>query len=104
MLPKSRAVSSARQPVFFFQAEDGIRDIGVTGVQTCALPIFAHVEKMEKSRRTQGQGRRTAAARPGQAGRKRLGPGRTRGATGQGEKIGRASCRERSRSPGSWDT
>src|SRR3712207_7857006 len=26
--------------VFFFQAEDGIRYIGVTGVQTCALPIF----------------------------------------------------------------
>src|SRR3712207_3486192 len=26
--------------VFFFQAEDGIRDIGVTGVQTCALPIL----------------------------------------------------------------
>src|SRR6476620_8941046 len=25
--------------VFFLQAEDGIRDIGVTGVQTCALPI-----------------------------------------------------------------
>ena len=25
---------------FFFQAEDGIRDIGVTGVQTCALPIY----------------------------------------------------------------
>src|SRR5207245_4138889 len=27
-------------PVFFFQAEDGIRDATVTGVQTCALPIF----------------------------------------------------------------
>src|SRR5260221_3974715 len=27
--------------VFFFQAEDGIRDHCVTGVQTCALPIFA---------------------------------------------------------------
>src|SRR5437762_12136631 len=27
--------------VFFFQAEDGIRDTSVTGVQTCALPIFA---------------------------------------------------------------
>src|SRR3712207_6903376 len=27
--------------MFFFQAEDGIRDIGVTGVQTCALPIWA---------------------------------------------------------------
>src|SRR5256886_5197859 len=26
-------------PVFFFQAEDGIRDLTVTGVQTCALPI-----------------------------------------------------------------
>src|SRR5947209_18357581 len=26
---------------FFFQAEDGIRDIGVTGVQTCALPILS---------------------------------------------------------------
>src|SRR2546430_4092875 len=26
--------------MFFFQAEDGIRDLTVTGVQTCALPIF----------------------------------------------------------------
>ena len=28
--------------LFFFQAEDGIRDIGVTGVQTCALPICSN--------------------------------------------------------------
>src|SRR5947209_11648439 len=28
-------------PVFFFQAKDGIRGIGLTGVQTCALPISA---------------------------------------------------------------
>src|SRR5205085_8401439 len=28
---------------FFFQAEDGIRDLTVTGVQTCALPIFVGV-------------------------------------------------------------
>src|SRR5437762_4031054 len=27
---------------FFFQAEDGIRDTSVTGVQTCALPISRH--------------------------------------------------------------
>src|SRR5690606_12395624 len=27
---------------FFFQAEDGIRDFHVTGVQTCALPILWH--------------------------------------------------------------
>src|SRR2546427_6271469 len=26
---------------FFFQAEDGIRDLTVTGVQTCALPVLA---------------------------------------------------------------
>src|SRR2546429_4768076 len=26
--------------LFFFQAEDGIRDVAVTGVQTCALPIY----------------------------------------------------------------
>src|SRR5947209_7490417 len=30
-----------RRRFFFFQAEDGIRDIGVTGVQTCALPIVS---------------------------------------------------------------
>src|SRR5256885_9973072 len=29
-----------RDRYFFFQAEDGIRDYKVTGVQTCALPIF----------------------------------------------------------------
>src|SRR5699024_12023905 len=30
--------------VFFFQAEDGIRDRNVTGVQTCALPIYFDLE------------------------------------------------------------
>src|SRR5204862_3328213 len=29
--------------LFFFQAEDGIRDLYVTGVQTCALPIFLNL-------------------------------------------------------------
>src|SRR5256885_17271313 len=32
---------------FFFQAEDGIRDYKVTGVQTCALPIGAGVAHLE---------------------------------------------------------
>src|SRR2546427_6310746 len=32
---------------FFFQAEDGIRDLTVTGVQTCALPISHKIEKAE---------------------------------------------------------
>ena len=31
---------------FFFQAEDGIRDYDVTGVQTCALPIFERAGKI----------------------------------------------------------
>src|SRR5260370_7680122 len=30
---------------FFFQAEDGIRDSSVTGVQTCALPIFGGLQR-----------------------------------------------------------
>src|SRR2546422_7632004 len=35
---------------FFFQAEDGIRDVAVTGVQTCALPIsIVEVTKTESS-------------------------------------------------------
>src|SRR2546430_8320295 len=34
----SKSMSCVRQ-YFFFQAEDGIRDLTVTGVQTCALPI-----------------------------------------------------------------
>src|SRR3712207_494424 len=33
---------------FFFQAEDGIRDIGVTGVQTCALPIFRTMQELDR--------------------------------------------------------
>src|SRR5437868_14875921 len=37
--------------IFFFQAEDGIRDRNVTGVQTCALPIWrrAHVRDPERA-------------------------------------------------------
>ena len=35
-----------RRCLFFFQAEDGIRDYKVTGVQTCALPIWLMWEAM----------------------------------------------------------
>src|SRR5687768_18032168 len=48
---RSRGVGYAPAPSwapastsFFFQAEDGIRDVAVTGVQTCALPISDAVE------------------------------------------------------------
>src|SRR5690606_41087055 len=33
---------------FFFQAEDGIRDFHVTGVQTCALPILVRDETLRR--------------------------------------------------------
>src|SRR3989475_13311534 len=36
---------------FFFQAEDGIRDLTVTGVQTCALPILLHRNDVARLRR-----------------------------------------------------
>jgi len=34
---------------FFFQAEDGIRDRDVTGVQTCALPIYLSPNNVSQS-------------------------------------------------------
>src|SRR5688572_33425898 len=49
--------------IFFFQAEDGIRDLTVTGIQTCALPILrrptlghllAPVDHAERDRRPAG--------------------------------------------------
>src|SRR5256885_6420293 len=51
---------------FFFQAEDGIRDYKVTGVQTCALPIFGE-QLVDEGRDAD----RVGVARPG--GRIRLG-------------------------------
>src|SRR5256885_17022252 len=46
---------------FFFQAEDGIRDYKVTGVQTCALPIYAAKELNVKPSTVQARmnGRKT---------------------------------------------
>src|SRR2546429_1926531 len=37
--------------LFFFQAEDGIRDVAVTGVQTCALPILVGVLERRRNAR-----------------------------------------------------
>src|SRR5258708_29821289 len=85
---------------FFFQAEDGIRDDLVTGVQTCALPISSRM-------RACGQGRERGCAHSGchierwDGGRGkgvcRCGlRGRFDGARGRElREIGRASCRER---------
>src|SRR5439155_14196750 len=65
----------------FFQAEDGIRDGHVTGVQTCALPIFAasEVDLPEPVAPTTSTSPRLVMTISSRI----------------GGKIGRASCRER---------
>ena len=67
---------------FFFQAEDGIRDYKVTGVQTCALPISwadGDLESAEQDIILDRLSRQFASATDDHA----------------ALKIGRASCRER---------
>src|SRR5207302_5049648 len=83
---------------FFFQAEDGIRDFHVTGVQTCALPIWWR-ERRARASTTCGSmatprwvtwSCRWAGRRGARGARRPCRPtGPARG------KIGRASCRER---------
>src|SRR2546427_3032006 len=48
---------------FFFQAEDGIRDLTVTGVQTCALPISCNAPRPKRAR-TAGTSMRPRSRRP----------------------------------------
>src|SRR5690554_7753809 len=85
---------------FFFQAEDGIRDADVTGVQTCALPIYG------QSGRAGRGGSITPYLLPAYVTRRvrpdRIGhvtgimsAGITVGLLGSRAEIGRASCRER---------
>src|SRR5690606_39779875 len=53
---------------FFFQAEDGIRDFHVTGVQTCALPIWRRSWRSFMppfSRRTRAAWHKATRAEPG---------------------------------------
>src|SRR5207248_6234657 len=88
---------------FFFQAEDGIRDRTVTGVQTCALPICPGDSN---PRSGGGEAERSARAprslEPGRRGETGMVPAaqepadHAEGDRGGGlGKIGRASCRER---------
>src|SRR2546427_1016723 len=62
---------------FFFQAEDGIRDLTVTGVQTCALPIFlrasARRRAARRARRQDRLGARRKCDRRGRLGRGSVG-------------------------------
>src|SRR6266513_3795398 len=59
---------------FFFQAEDGIRDRNVTGVQTCALPICQRSAEVIK-RSTRGDGVGQGGQATGQLSRGGIGTG-----------------------------
>src|SRR5260221_8913689 len=87
---------------FFFQAEDGIRDHCVTGVQTCALPIY--VDEQLRVARMEANGRfvehverahKMRAERSGEMNPLRFSAGKRGSQTVEREEIGRASCRER---------
>src|SRR5260221_7742108 len=87
---------------FFFQAEDGIRDHCVTGVQTCALPISSHSSPSvaRPSSATSDMMRKYSARCSGSLSRQRaLHSGAfasgTPSAPPRASEIGRASCRER---------
>src|SRR5256885_11067364 len=47
---------------FFFQAEDGIRDYKVTGVQTCALPIYGGGAQLGSDHQLDGLGQQVVVA------------------------------------------
>src|SRR2546422_6649330 len=83
---------------FFFQAEDGIRDVAVTGVQTCALPIYDRPGfPADRVRRLLPAARRERR-RPGDCLGDDLPPdggGALFPAARPVSEIGRASCRER---------
>src|SRR5690606_39906915 len=89
-----------RRLLFCFQAEDGIRDFHVTGVQTCALPIL---DKRVSARGQAPAARATAARASAAASPARIAscaPGTCRvwaacRYSARGVQIGRASCRER---------
>src|SRR2546430_6762915 len=85
---------------FFFQAEDGIRDLTVTGVQTCALPISTASSTPEGDAFTFVSGVEEAVERAREAaGDKDVhvmgGADVIRQTLDAGLEIGRASCRER---------
>src|SRR2546430_5640791 len=92
-------VSSSR--FFFFQAEDGIRDLTVTGVQTCALPILeVEVRGVGRERGAPahhfGERRRRVHLLIGHHdGYSTPTPRGERYARMRATQIGRASCRER---------
>src|SRR2546430_14120300 len=88
---------------FFFQAEDGIRDLTVTGVQTCALPIWARRPGPGRSCAWPLRRRRAPRARTdGETTGSRRRPSRDRGASPPALRAAPASWRRCPDTPGAW--
>src|SRR5439155_6977529 len=82
---------------FFFQAEDGIRDGHVTGVQTCALPIWPHDAAALRARgrlRRHPPRARGLLADDGEEGRRLAWPARAAGVRSEERRVGK-ECRSR---------
>src|SRR5207249_9148259 len=77
---------------FFFQAEDGIRDRNVTGVQTCALPISGRPARRCWATSTTRPRNTSASRRPARPG---VSATSATASDWRQIEIGRASCRER---------
>src|SRR5690606_40159904 len=80
---------------FFFQAEDGIRDFHVTGVQTCALPIWATICRTSRSWSWSASTKACSPPTSAAARSSRNCWCRWPAAPVAPTEIGRASCRER---------
>src|SRR2546429_2863570 len=78
---------------FFFQAEDGIRDVAVTGVQTCALPIYL-VPARQRAQRAGGPAGLPAAGGRADLGDRGGGPS-GRSVLGGGRDVRRAAGGDR---------
>src|SRR2546421_9230450 len=93
--------SCRRFTFFFFQAEDGIRDLIVTGVQTCALPIsdvreaIDQLEAMLRDVAEELAGWRSRAQKAEAELKTRGSPVKHTELESENKEIGRASCRER---------
>src|SRR5688500_20300030 len=83
--------------MIFIQAEDGIRDYKVTGVQTCALPILRRCSWVPglAPRRSPGKTGRVSEVHRSRQLPQRVIPEAAKQLSGTQEQIGRASCRER---------
>src|SRR2546429_1847099 len=87
--------------VFFFQAEDGIRDVAVTGVQTCALPISArHAPSAPAGTRLGAGAVARCAGRTARPAEKRTLAGQGRGPWLHGNPLRRGGAAARSRKKG----